>query len=1254
MLLQRSRLAALEIERPRLAPPWVIAVAATFVGIALVVVFPHRALIDEMGRAPPGPLTEAYLTNLLRTEPNNPVLRLALARKQMRTGEYQDVRETLSSILASSDERLRGEAQWLVWEAGRRRLAKLPPLGREHAALRADLRSVLASLVVQAQTVERQMDLSHAAFELGDTPTALALLARRIELAPRDGGALRDAARLALSHGEYRAAADFRFEAARRADTIEQASGHFLEALRALRSGDLLPEALRRAEHELADQPHLAEHPEVLLALVEAARAAARPDLADRYVRRLLRLSLLESLRRSLTGELALDRLRLAAYGGKTAAGEPGLPFDDRVYRLAYEIFIENRKLDDAYRVAASAVRQAPEQIVWRERLAQVSEWTNRPQVALDQWWQLARRTGREAAWQAVLRLAPGLFDDAALKSALEHELGRRPGDPERIKSLVAVFERLADPEGALAMLAREYARAPHDWLLAASAELAERAGLDDQAIATWERLAVRRALLPDEALRLATLHWLRGDIAGALHTLTTRRDTVTSEHTEFWRLLGTLAQQAGDDALAIEAFQALATRREADTGDRVILYQLLAPQQPLQSARVALDAWRRQPEPQHLRHALTTLSAARAWQDFGRVIAELPDAERARLGDDTGTLRLLYQWQREGGRLVEARASLEALLARAPDDVEARAAWLWLLIDLDDPVALRRALVAIEERWRREPALHDALGAAYLALSRPDVALTRYYTPRVAAMRDDFLWMMNYADALEQNGAGDQAWRLRAELLRQAGPLRSAASWPNGQRATSTDATGAAAPDQVGDARRIARARLLIAQRPGEPAAAILRELLRQDRDAEARLSPAARVVVLAWLQERQAYQAERGFLWQQFARHLARPLWAEITLALVDNDLATAGELLARHGERLPRYDRIDAARRIGDLRGAQTDAFETQQDQPDDAALHLRLSDTLLAHSDHAGLTLARRRIGELDEQQRALQAHLALSPALALDFELGSIARRARDAGTLADAPGADYGALRALWRTSQSESRIGLGWRHGWANFAPLSIEHDRRFDDRVSLNLGWGRQLPASESLALRVAGMKTRFAAGLAYRASLRDTLRFDYAYERYRTQSGVEAGSGRHQQMSYHHALRLDDPDLDVGIHWARYGFRQADAVDDPALTRLLPAGTLAPADDFFVPRAYRLRGLSIASGLRHQSNYSRAPRPYFRLARVWNSAQGPGYDLAAGIAGSVFGADHLKLGFTLAKAQSGTSGLARELVLSYRLHY
>src|SRR5256885_10281006 len=93
------------------------------------------------------------------------------------------------------------------------------------------------------------------------------------------------------------------------------------------------------------------------------------------------------------------------------------------------------------------------------------------------------------------------------------------------------------------------------------------------------------------------------------------------------------------------------------------------------------------------------------------------------------------------------------------------RSGLMWLLIDTQNAAALKLLLAAAEPVWARDADMHGALAAAYMTLSRPAVALERYLKPHRAEHADDFLWMMQYADALEQNQQADRAWSLRQQL---------------------------------------------------------------------------------------------------------------------------------------------------------------------------------------------------------------------------------------------------------------------------------------------------------------------------------------------------------------------------------------------------------------------------------------------------------------------------------------------------------
>ncbi len=1246
MLLLRSRLAALTVDRPRLAPWWLIVLLAGMVLVTLVAIYPHGDLVRRVTRAPSGALTTAYLTTLLRTDPGNPHLRLMLARSQTQSGDFAQVRQTVAPALASSDPELRREAVWLLWQSEVQRLATLPP-GKARDALRADLRQRLTQMIDTDPPSGQLAQIARGAMALGDTALSRSIFERLARSDPERGDAwYREAAKEALAQGEFGASANLFLVAAGRAATLETERGLFLEALKSLAAGERIGEAAVAADTYLSRSPRLAGDTQALIATVQTARAARRPDLADKYARHLLRLSLLEQWRQAQQMLAHFGaRPQRAALKDETLHGGPELPFNDRIYTLGFEAFLDNKKLDDAWKVAASAVRQAPDNLVWRERLAKVSEWSGRPRTALENWRYLARATGSEDAWQAVLRLAPGLFDEAALRDALLHKLEQRPGDPALIREIAATYERLGDPAGALAFLARQRIDSTSRWILREMAEIAERQGDDRRALTLWRRFVDAGGLDVAVAMRVATLLLLDEKPNEALALLQRAAPLAGDGDTTFWRLSAQIARDQDRQEEAVAAYRRAIVGPEALESDFEAAYALLLDRYPREAGKIAAAAWRRFGTPARMVQALTAYATVSAFAEMGKLLGEIDPARFAVLRTQPDFLRLAASYQRSRGAVALARRDLEQALTISPGDLESQQALFWLMVDSGEGAAVRRALDRWENSWRGDLRLHDALAAGYLALSLPEIALKRYLTPQLKARREDFLWLMNYADALEQNGETDRAWRLRQSLLAEVGRKTPARQWLTAE--------------ENEEMRRVARARLVIAQRPGDPAHAILRELLRLDRDERGKLSENAAIVATAWLQNAGETAAERGWLWQRFARSASRPIWAEISVALAEDDRALAGRLLERHGEALARHDRVSAARRIDDLRLAQTVAFEAQSDQPADDDLHLQLTETLLAHSHHAGVQAERRNLGGIEEDEKAARLHLALTPRLELDLALGDIARKKTTGSTaIRTAPDERFRTALLTWRHPDGVTRMGAESRDSFADYTPLWLEHEQRIDNRLSFTTLLARHLPASDSSALRLGGMRDRFTLGASYRPTQRDGLGIEYAGERYWTQTGIGLGHGRHLQLEWRHALLLGGRDLEASTFWSMHRYERRGEVNNASLLPLMPTD-FDPATQFmaniFIPENYRFYGIRLSTDTRFERDYTRAWRPYGSVARTWHSTLGNGYELFAGVAGSVLGADHLRLGWSLSKGGTrDTGGLTRQFGFSYRLHY
>lgn len=1274
MLLRRSRLAARSTERPFLAPFWLIMLLGGIVSIGLVFIYPQRDLVRRVTEAPESQLSSAYLSNLLRSEPNNPQLRLLLARQQLHQGETNLARITLQAALASPDATLHRDALWLLWQVAEVEYNRLPAQNElPRQLLKEELRTHLLELSRESWPEETSLALANKAFELGERSLGLVLykqLAKRASNSAQAARLYETAAREALAFGSYQSSAELYILARQATDEPRLARQYFHAALRALQSGNQLAAALELGERELGN---LADDEESLLLLTRLARAGGRPDIADHYVRQLLKISLLRQWQ-AIQIARAWGEGSFQKVASKARPAVPGIAFDDKIYTLGYEVFLENRKLDDAWQIAAAAVRQVPEDMVWRERLARVSEWSGHPENALESWLTVAKQTQKDEAWQAVLRLAPGLFNDQALIAALHYQLGKQPRDLRLLRELVAAYERNGDPHSALNYLDRHLGSAPQPEVLELMAGLADRAGQPEIAIQAWQRLfRTESQITAPRAVKAAVLLMLQGRGEEGLHWLELAQNRAGRESEadlELWRLSGQLAQLQQKDEQAIRAFSLLIGSDKAGIGDFDTLIQLLAESHPSEAARVAAQAWARFDQPRHLIQALTLYLSRNQWTEMGALFKQLdssPQAQRHALEPlrrNPEFLRLAGTYQQNMGNLSQARRDLEAGLMLAPDSAAMQQALLWLFIDNNDAVSLRRLLASREQAWRTDAAMHDALASAYQALSLPQVALERYLSPRIGEHQNDFLWLMNYADALDQNQQGDRAWRLRRHLLSQEWQESAQINQQGKGRLTLLEARQRLLTEiGLDKTRQIARTRLLMTQRQGDTALDALRELLRLDRDAGQNLSNPAAEMAIGWLQDAGEYNAERGFLWHQYARSQGkrtnRPLWAEITVALAEDDKTATGYLLDTFGESLPRYDRINAARAVDDLRRVQSDAFETQTEQTDDAPLHMQLADSLLEFSDHAGARYVTQQLGSLDEQLAGVHWHAAVDPRLSLDFQLGNINRQGTDPAVIRNAPDEQFSSIKANWQHPDSKTTFMAESRHSLDTYTPLQIEHEQRIDNRLSLHFGIGTDLPSQESIMLRVAGMKDRASLGLRYRPTRLDQIVVEHWREDYNLQTGTDLGRGHHTGVTISHMLRQEARDLEVSAFWSAHHFSNRSdpetiRTNESSVAAVMPPDNIDLGADYFLPDNFNFYGIRLSSDVRYEEQYTRATRPFGSISATRHSTLGAGFDLRLGIAGSVFGADHLSLSWGLGKSGLQSTGLTRELQLSYRIHY
>jgi hypothetical protein len=1204
--------------RARLVGPWTLLAFASLIAAGLALLLFRHGLIELLARSPGGDtLTDTYLTSLHALDPADPRPALLLARTRIVQRRTDEALALVAPHLESADAAVRTLAMRLQWEI-LRSAGRLDALA---AAVRASLQEPWGRADL--------LQLAGHAEATGDAGLVRTIY-EQLAAHERDPRWLEEAARRFLGIGDYRYAAELFFLARHRAREQRAMRELYLAGVRALQSGNLPVEALAAAQRELGT---LAQDEVVLLELVHVARSAGRPDAAAQFMKQLI------WLRRPPGVKPRRDVLAwfIRSASAATEPGERMRPYDARLYSLAYEVFLADGDLESAYRIARAAVSQQPGHPDWRERLARVCEQSGRPVEALAAWRWLAEQTDSEEAWQALLRLAPGLNDEEALAIALRRQALRPEATAGDLRALHDAYERLGRPNEGLLLFESRYRSTGNLTALELAADLAEQMGRSEKAIALHLELIEQSEPTLERLVRIATLQIMAGRLSEAHALLSRFRSRVPPQAVQYWRLLADLAWGLQADASALEAFDVVAGHPNADASDFDRLVALLRARHPAEAARIAQTGFARLRTPGLLVLALEILWERRDLASLKRIYAELGPEDEALFAQVPHFYRLRAQFRRSSGDLVGARADLQRATEIAPHVAEHRLDMLWTLIELREREALRRLLVVETPQGLKDNAYWPALASGWMALDEPARALP-YFARLAQASPGDFLWLVAYADALEQDGQLNAADRVRRHawaIARRAAPSR----------------------DKADRRQREQYARLALQQAPGDPALRVLRDLLRQDSassDAPGESERRAAVdgLVLSWMLSNEQHEQAKRWLWERYARRLAAPAWAELAVAAAEHDAAAAARVLEQRTA-LSVAQRAQAAQIAGRGQLATALLFQAHGARPNDDALHLELAHSLLDPANRAGGAAGFERRGVIRWHPRQAEVDLALGPRMRLGLQWREASPKSMDETELRGLPAHDREwrvAIRPLLERGWVEA--GVGAREGFADSLSARLRYFQAWSRRLSALFTAARNERTLDSPALAVAGMRDELSLRARYELSKSEFLGAMAWAGVYRSQNAIRLGRVRGHELEAGHRLRIDYPDMTLRVFMAALRSR-AEGDADPATAVLNPAGTTPPAS-FFVPPDSRRYGIGVSVGESVGEGWTRALRPYAGVDLIHNSVSGGGYHARIGMRSSILGPDRLTLYWSRGRSIGASNDAAHEYGIRYEYRF
>ncbi len=1237
-------------------------VVALAVG-GLVLVFPKsdlltllRSDLDAKGRDRGNrDLSIAYLRNIIRTEPADMSLRLLLAEKLLSGGDLSGARLVLDEAQPLARSSALAQTDWDAWDLNwwQAKLRQAQTRDRDSETIQAAaelvkrLQQRVASVSTPAQVFAAIQSAQALQAALGSSAGAAAALAQaraipgqllqRLLTMPTAGMAdLSRGAGLALAEGQFQTCADLYFAARRKTAQHDAREALLRQGVRALLAAGQPLAAWQAAVRETQPLP-----PGDALHwwLAELALAAAQPREAAVHLRNVVPV---KDGAAALAKALPIERLQ-----------------------LAWDTFGAAADLPAALMVADAALLLQPQDVVWLERKAQVSEWAGLAPQALAAWLALLKRNASDKALANVFRLSPMLYDDDALLAAWLALSSQRRLSLDEARKVVEVYERLGSADGALSFVRQLPAAQPdadaalRERWLALEAELLERAGRPAEALAVLERMR-SAGLLRDDAMRLAQIYLRLGNMPLALRALLAARLPAGGEFdAAYWDLRADIAYETGERVVALDALDRLiaqgkpqayqaerAIRIRLDAGRDDEALALAARLYPRFAVDIIVYAW------------LDGIAEQKSPVGLRTLLAALTPEHRQRLEQSAQFLERRAGLYTRLGDMVLARADYTRALVLQPDNAPMRAAYWWLLIDQQDVPTLRAELSARGTAARSNLAYAEVLAAGWQMLDEPRMALA-LMQPMARERSRDFLWLMNYADVLERTGREAPALRVRRH------------AWLLAQRAAAQARDRDAARQAL-----LAQMRLAAGFAGGEQKALLWRQLgqlLAASSDPaapDASLKRQTQELVGAWLLGEGRFDTAQRWLWEQQARRMVVPAYQQMAVAVGQEDPQALARLLdaAEPPRSQQGAGRIDPQDRLTALRllqrreeAASQGALQAMRraEGPNDEAQEL-LQQDLLATASRASVQLRSRRAGVITRTETRVDASVVMLPQLRLTVELGLARDRSRDALQIAATPSNDR-ELRVGVDTRTPWGDLKAQWlvRDALAAVNGVYLQFTRRLSSRSVLQLEAAHNERSDESSAMSVAGARDRVAGNLSLRYGDRLEGQASLAASRFRTQSGAALGGSVDAALTGNWYWRRDYPDVRLQVQLRRSVVRADGQPDAP--TALLVQGGATPGVGLFLGPSSSALSASLGVGLAQTdpSVYSRAWRPWgevgFETRRTAAGQQTQGL-LRLGAKGSVAGRDQMSIHLDVRPGTGGLSGGdgVRELRLQYETFF
>lgn len=688
------------------------------------------------------------------------------------------------------------------------------------------------------------------------------------------------------------------------------------------------------------------------------------------------------------SGELLIEGVKLASSMGLTsqamAWNEDYLairPFDIDAMLRQVDFSLAQKQLDSALQWGQTLVDVDPLNKDHRLKLAQLEEWNGNVQAAQEQRMWLANNHPTIANDQELIRLAELNWDAATAANALRRIARREQLSTENLIKLVKLYEQDGRPDLAARALEDMMTGSPRDaMMLRELAALHRRHDEYRKSLEAWQKFAARFGTSSEESINQMELNWRLKQESQAVVAAGKIYPQYLANATEYQlKLLTELGWRHRKPEFVIAAAPHM-ERLDLDDYERVIadrrMVQSFIDKGDTKAAvEFAEDAWRKTGELEFLLSSMHIALEEDIYPHKERYLDANGDLiELREIPDYWVTVADYYN---RNSNMQAALETYQNTLEIQPDNADALSGIIWTLLGNDaDQQTLTAALDKYQDAATNLPELWSPYAVGYMKAKNPQASL-RWFSKIMAKDDHDYNILLSFADALEQTGNVNHAYKVRSYALSKLRPL---------VLAETGDKTDSLARDYIGLLRSYGSA--------GENEV-WTRRLLADLPNASEEETAWRREMAASWYLTTQRNDYARLIMTKIHEKRLTTPVWQQLALALHDDDIGTIQEILAS-GKELSSNDRILALRKIGKERQAwalATDTMENSSSETDRVTAREHVMALRGSRPGYYAAAVRQHEIGKLNITESGLSLRHTLAAAdigFAVDYKRSLLA------------------------------------------------------------------------------------------------------------------------------------------------------------------------------------------------------------------------------------------------------------------------